>query len=288
MGYYLGEVDNQGAYRCFLEGLELARRVGHRQLAREFVNNVGYTSFLTGDWERGLAELDATLEEDLETNGRIWLTSNALIIRASRGDPIDEALAELDKLATLVSDPHVLTAPHDTHANFAQAHGHFEDAQRHWLEIAKAWSSQAPASYYQAARPALWAGDLAALERYSADLDATGVHGPVVEARRQNVRAGLAALRGNKREALTLYKEALATWRDLKVTWEEALTGLDMATILDSSDADVQAAVRSTREIFSRLGAKPYLERLETVAARAAPTPANRARPVEASVAEPA
>jgi class 3 adenylate cyclase/tetratricopeptide (TPR) repeat protein len=267
-GYFLGEVDNVQAFQCYLDGLALARRVGHRQLAREFVNNVGYTSFLTGDWQLGLTEMEGVLAEDVETSGRIWLLSNALIIRVSRGDDVADRLAELDQLAAQVTDPHVLTAPHDTYGNFGQAEGRFEDAQRHWLQIAEQWSSQAPASYYQAARPALWAGDRAAVEKHSAALDATGFHGPVVEARRANLRAAITALEGRSREAITLYKEALANWRDLKVVWEEALTGIDMATVLDQSDPDVQAAIRSTREILIRLEAKPYLARLEMVLAR--------------------
>jgi tetratricopeptide (TPR) repeat protein len=285
-GYYLGEVDNDEAYRCFLEGLALARRVGHRNLEREFVNNVGYSSFLVGEWDRGLAEMESVLAQDLHVTGRIWLMSNALIIRANRGESIADALAELDELATRVNDPHVLTAPHDTHANYAQAQGRYDDAQSHWLKIAQEWSSQGPASYYQAARPALWAGDLAAIRTYSAELDATGVHGPIVEARRANLKAAIAALEGRTREAMALYKAALQTWRDLKVAWEEALTGLDMATVLDPADPEMQGVIRSTREILTRLDAKPYLARLESLSGDAAPAPARPRRPVEAPVAE--
>ncbi|HUP83054.1 MAG TPA: adenylate/guanylate cyclase domain-containing protein [Candidatus Limnocylindria bacterium] len=287
-GYYLGEVDNDQAFKCFLDGLALARRVGHRQLEREFVNNVGYSSFLVGDWDTGLAELEGVLTQDLEPTGRIWLMSNALIIRANRGEDITDALAELEQLTRQVDDPHVLTAPHDTLGNHAQAQGRFEDAQRHWLYISENWASQAPASYYQAARPALWSGDTDAVRKHSADLDATGVHGPVVEARRATLRAGIAALEGRSREAVALYKDALSTWRDLKVVWEEAMTGLDMAIVLDPQDADVQAVVRATREILTRLRAKPYLERLETAAARGAPRALPAGRPVQATVAETA
>jgi tetratricopeptide (TPR) repeat protein len=287
-GYYLGEVDNDQAYQCFLEGLTLARRVGHRQFEREFINNLGYTSFLVGEWDKGLAEFDAVLAQDLETVGRIWLMSNALIIRANRGEDIREALAELAQLATLVDDPHVSTAPHDTYGNLAQAEGRYEDAQREWLYIGEHWTSQAPASYYQAARPALWTSDLAAVRKYSADLDATGVHGPVVEARRVNLRAAIAALEGRTREAQALYKEALHNWRDLKVTWEEALTGLDMAMVLDPADPEVAAVIRSTRDILTRLGAKPYLEKLEAAAARSKPQMPAPGRPVESGVTEPA
>jgi class 3 adenylate cyclase/tetratricopeptide (TPR) repeat protein len=288
-GYFLGEVDNAQALECYQDGLALARRMGHRAWARNFVNNIGYTSFLTGDWDTGLAEMDAILAEDLDTSGRIWLLSNALIIRVSRGDDVEDQLAEMERLASTVDDPHVSTAPSDTRANLAQAQGRLEDAQRHWLSAIGKWSSQEPAAYYQAARPATWARELDKVREYLAGLDATGFHGPVVEARRANLRAALAALEGRTREAAQLYKEALTAWRDLKVVWEEALTGLDMAIVLDQSDPVVQAAIRSTREIFTRLGAKPYLERLELVLAeRGAPASATPARPVEQSVAEPA
>ena len=287
-GYLLGEVDNDQALECYQQGLALAERVGHRALRRSFLNNIGYTSFLTGDWDIGLAALDSVLAEDLDISGRIWLLSNALIIRASRGDDIADQLDEMERLAATVDDPHVSTAPFDTLGNLAQAQGRYDEAQRHWVEIAKAWSSQAPSAYYQASRSALWAGDLDKVREYKAGLDATGFHGPVVEARRTNLRAAIAALEGRSREATALYKEALTAWRDLKVVWEEALTGLDMATVLDHSDPVVQAAIRSTREIFTRLGARPYLERLENVVARGAPAPVKSGRPVEESVAEPA
>jgi class 3 adenylate cyclase/tetratricopeptide (TPR) repeat protein len=288
-GYFLGEVDNVEAYKCFSDGLALARRVGHRALEQEFVNNFGYTSFVVGEWDRGLAEFDTVLLRELETTQHIWILSNMLIIRASRGEEISEELAELNLLASQVTDPHVLTAPHDTLANVAQAQGRFEDAQQHWVAIAEAWASQGPASYYQSARPALWAGDLAALKAHFSAIEATGVHGPVVEVRRTTMRAAIAALEGRSREALALYSEAFAAWGNLKVAWEQALTGLDMATVLDRSEPAVGAAIRLARETFTRLGAKPYLERLELVLAkRGAPVAVAPDRTAEAPVGEPA
>jgi class 3 adenylate cyclase/tetratricopeptide (TPR) repeat protein len=267
-GYILGEVDNDQAFQCYRDGLALARRIGHTQLAREFVNNLGYTSFLTGEWELGLAELEGVLSEEPELVGRIWLLSNALIIHVSRGDEVADRLAELEQLASQVEDPQVSTAPGDTRANLAQAEGRLEDAQRHWLRIAETWASQAPASFYQAARPALWAGDVGAVKRCYEGLEATGFHGPVVEARRTNLRAAIAALEGRSREALALYTEAFAAWGNLKVLWEQALTGIDMATVLDPAEPAVAAAIKTTRETLTRLVAKPYLMRLEMILAR--------------------
>jgi hypothetical protein len=100
-----------------------------------------------------------------------------------------------------------------------------------------------------------------------AALDATGVHGRVVEIRRVTVRAGLAALEGRTADALAMYREALQGWRDTRLPWDEALTGIDMATLLDPADAEVRAAAASAREILVRLGANPFVARLDAALA---------------------
>ena len=62
-------------------------------------------------------------------------------------------------------------------------------------------------------------------------------------------------------------------------TTSPAVRHLSLRQLFDrrADDPDVQAAIRSTREILTRLGAKPYLERLENVLAeRAIPVPTTR------------
>ena len=89
-----------------------------------------------------------------------------------------------------------------------------------------------------------------------------------MEANRTTIRAGLAALDGRPREALALYREALRTWRELGAAWDEALCTIDIATLLDPAEPDVQAAAEGGRAILERLGAKPFLDRLEAAMAR--------------------
>ena len=72
-----------------------------------------------------------------------------------------------------------------------------------------------------------------------------------------------AALDGRPTEALAGYRDALRRWRDLGLPWDEALAGIDMALLLDPTDPDVAAAVASSRAILERLGARPFLERLD-------------------------
>ena len=278
LGFNLGEVDNSRALACYRDGLAIARRVGHRAMAHQLVNNVGYSGFLSGEWDEALSEMDAALAEDLDTGSRVWILSNELIIRASRGDPIDDGLAELDRLTATTSELSLTIGTLDTKANAAQVDGRYADAARHWVAIAEEWPSQAPASHYQAGRAQMWAGDRDALIGHRDALDATGFHGPVVEARRITLNAAIAALEGRERDALAGYEEALAAWRSLRIVWEEALTGIDMATVLDPSLPEVRGVIDSTRAILERLGARPYVERLDAVLARGASTPSIRAQ----------
>ena len=91
----------------------------------------------------------------------------------------------------------------------------------------------------------------------------------------------IAALEG-RRDAASLYAKALGSWRRLKVTWEEALTGLDMVKVLDPSLTEVRAVAESTRQIFDRLGAAPYLAMLDDALARGTAA-ASRPSPVRAN-----
>ena len=84
------------------------------------------------------------------------------------------------------------------------------------------------------------------------------------------MRAGVAALDGRSDEALALYREALRDWRDLGLAWDEALCGLDMALLLDPADPEVRAAADASRGILVRLGAAPFVARLDRALARAA------------------
>jgi len=275
-GYSLLEIDQVAALAKFREGLALARRMGQRDEMLHFMNNIGYTAFLTGDWIDGLAVLDEGLAMDLDAGWRSWLLSNALIMRANRGESVAEGLAELEGLITVNSGPQVVLPTLDAKANAALAEGRLGDAQGIWRGYAKANASLAPPGLYQAARGAIWSGQLAQVREDLLALDATGFHGGVVGVRRLTLQAALAAMEGRTPEALGLYRDALSGWHELGMAWDEALTGIDMATVLDPSLAEVAAVAASTREILTRLGAKPYLERLENVLKRSpgAPRPA--------------
>jgi len=268
-GLFQGEIDVAAALDGNREGLALARRVGDRSAMLRFINNVGYTAFLAGDWDVALAELDTGLaEENLERAHRIDLLSNALIVHACRGEPVADGLAELELAIAGDTESNRIAPVEDAKANAALAEGRLDDARVAWRRNAELIAWLAPSSFYQAARPALWDRDVAAVQADLAALDATGFHGRVVEVRRTTIRAGLAALEGRTADALALYREALRGWQDTGLPWDQALTGIDMATLLDPSNPEVRAAAQSARETLVRLGAKPFLARLDAAIGR--------------------
>jgi len=132
------------------------------------------------------------------------------------------------------------------------------------------------------ARAALWDRDADAVRMDLAELDASGMHGPALEADRTTIRAGIAALEGRTADALALYREALRAWRELGLIWDEALCGIDMALLLDPADPDVRAAASVSRDILVRLEAAPFLSRLDAAIARSRPAP-----PVTVETADP-
>jgi len=265
---YVSDLDAKGAWESAKEALAIARRLGRRDRMLVAVNNVGYNGFVTGDWNMALAELDSTLAEDIDPGQRVWLTSNSIIVHASRGEDVTEALRELQALVRELNERELLSASRDAAANAAFASGDLSMASHEWRAIASETPTLGPWGYYQAARSALWAGDVDGVKADLAAFDATGFHGRVVDIRRATILAALAALEGRKAESHRLYAEALDSWREVGLVWDEALTGLDMVMMLDSGDARVHAVATRTRETLERLGAKPFVERLDAALAR--------------------
>jgi hypothetical protein len=94
--------------------------------------------------------------------------------------------------------------------------------------------------------------------------------GLALEADRVCLGAGIAALEGRTVDVLAGYREALRAYRQLGLAFDEALAGIDMAILLGPSEreaADVAAAIATARETLTRLGAAPFLARLEAAVA---------------------
>ena len=115
-------------------------------------------------------------------------------------------------------------------------------------------------------RSALWAGDAAGAASALALLDASGYLGPALAADRLVARAGIDALEGRGPAALAGYREALRAYRKLGLAFDEAAAAVDMAVLLrppERDAADVVTAIAAARDTLERLGARPFLARLD-------------------------
>ena len=264
---HLFEVDPRAFGESEREGLALARRVGNRAAVYAFLTGVGWYALASGDADVALATWESGLTEESDAGDRQQLLRGVLVARAMRGEDVAEQLAEIDRLAASVSDPR-FAGTFGEQAWLAFLAGRLPEAQKAWRAEAAMNVESATTSHAQAARAALWDRDAAAASADLGAIDATGIHAPITELRRQVIRAGIAALDGRTGDALAFYRDALRTWADFGLAWDEALTGIDMATLLDPAEPEVAAAAGRARQILVQMKAKPLITRLDAVLAR--------------------
>jgi class 3 adenylate cyclase/tetratricopeptide (TPR) repeat protein len=285
------ETDQQAAMEASIEAIALARKLGLRGQMILGIANFGYGAFLAGEWDAGLKELDGFLATDeLGAKDRLVMLNNASIIRLSRGEPVDEALQEMASLGADMSGNWRMFLA-DPEANVALAKGELNEARAKFVAIAEDDPGVAPEYFPRAATASMWAGDLPSTRELLGRYNETGDFSALADARRATLNAGIAALEGRSAEALALFKEGLRVWRATHSVWDEALCGIAAAELLDPADPPVAEIVASTRSILERLGAKPYLERLNSAVARAAaaaPAPPRRpmVEPAEVAVTD--
>jgi len=280
IGFHLTERDPAKALAFDRETLAETRRLGMRQRMLLILGNTSEEARFTGDWDWSITELASQLAGELDQVDRAWFLGNTLVFRGWRGEATEDDWAAWELLTEGDNDPQSVADYLDIRAARALGEGRLDNARLLARESFTKVAGRSPGREAVAARAALWSGDRVGAAEDLAAIDETGIHGPAVELRRATIRAGIAALDGQTADAIVLYRVVRDGWRELGVLWEEALTGIDLATLLDPHEPDVQAAAARSREILTRLRAQPFLDRLEaalardTAAAPATPQPA--------------
>jgi tetratricopeptide (TPR) repeat protein len=264
----LSEIEANRDPRAALEvargWLPVAQRLGIREVAA--LGNGAEAAVRTGDWDWASDAIEQTLGEALEPAERLNLFPQLIAIRAFRGEDVAGLLAELEAARSSFGpsiDPTLIASLDLANAAAAFAEGRLSEARSTWRSSGQLLLTNLPRVLLPAARSALWAGDIAGARQDLGDLGSGGMHGPAIEASQATIRAGLEALEGRPGEALTLYREALQAWKELGLAWDEALTGLDMAILLDPADPEVATAADTAREILVRLEAAPFIKKLD-------------------------
>jgi class 3 adenylate cyclase/tetratricopeptide (TPR) repeat protein len=263
-------MDPRASFETARYGLALAQRLGW-PANPVLVSNFAGAALRVGEWEESLKETAKLLEGRMEPVDWMQVAGAVLVVHALRGDVVAEerrdfyaATAQSDSEAARFSD-------YDVSSWLAFAEGRLADAYDRWIAFAGESALNAPDSLTMAGRAALWDSDADRARAALDQLDATGIHGPVLEVTRRALRAGILALENRRAEALMSYREVLRGYRDLGLLLDESLVGIDMLTVLGVSEPEVRAAAERAREILDGLRAKPFLARLDGLLHGASP-----------------
>jgi len=260
------------------DGLALARRVGNRLWEGYFLGH-GYPQFVLGEWDAAL-ELGANIDETAwkESRGAIlgYLMSSVLI-RINRGEP-GEAARLIELFAEMADSAEIqermgygccravlLLDAGDLPEAIRSAE--IALAARGYLGVA---SEAVKEAFVISLEGAFGMDDMAKVEEL---LEVVGTLPPgertqFLDAQWTRFRARLDVRREETQHVEDRFKGSVASLRELSAVFHLAGTLLDFGTWLTAEGRleDAEPILDEAREIFERLEAKPWLERLEKVA----------------------
>ena len=256
--------DPRESLSAAIEGAELAARAGQRRVEVLNLLNAAETSIFLGRWSEHTrcAHRVGTTRAAAGPAGFSRLC-RAAMLAAVTGDAA-AALERLDHLADGIGVTEFLSARTtylEARAVVDLAAGDLERSNREAAEAVSAdpLGINAPTALAVQARSSLWLGDVAGA---NAALTAmTRFRGRWMAAERLTVEAGLAALEGRLEASAEAYRQAIDAWRSLDCILDLALCELDLVLLLGQDHPDATVA-KEARDVFTQLGVKPFLQRL--------------------------
>jgi len=275
--------DFRGRFDAAQAALALAARLGDRVQYAHTLLNATMAAVQTGDWDWVRGKNETAMETAPEDVERAYLTMSRLMIGSLRGEDLAEEAGWLERFIGS-SDESWREQNPEVRVSVAFGEGRLSDVYDAAMEHGQVHQPEDSFLCAYAAICALWERDRERAAAALAALDSTEAHGRVVDMNRRTIQAGLAALEGRMGDALSAFREALAGWRDLGSPWRVALTAITMATLLEPTDPEVRAAADAAREILVRLGAAPFIARLDAALAGSPDWAGQSAAPQAASV----
>ena len=259
----LPSIDPRAALSLGRSGYESARRLGQRSVASQILSNIAEVALVTGDWDWAMAELDDALWLELDRTDRLAMLGSRLQLEALRGDPLDDSLVKVEELSVDDPDPHHRGTVLASWLWDAFAGERLEAAYTSARELADASAFNAPYAYIHAARAALTMRDPRRARAALEALERTGVRGPALAMQKEAMEAGLAGLEGRRSEAITGFRDTSRRLSEVGMVLEVALNGLLAVQVLGPADGGARALAEEAREIFGRLGSRPFLRQVD-------------------------
>jgi class 3 adenylate cyclase/tetratricopeptide (TPR) repeat protein len=266
-------------------GIELASRLGMRRFVFDILGNAARCAFRTGEWDWALTALDDALLLEPQGFSDFELGTEKLVMRAFQGEDVEAEMKRIEALVAEFDDPQAIAWFGLASAWIAFATERPGEALDLAERAAGATEFYAPEAHPLAGRMAYRLGDVERLSRALTALEESGARGQAVNADRTTMAAGVAALRGEQRDALRLYHDAMDRWRELGLEWDLALCQDDYARAF-ADQPDARAARADAQATFARLGATALAAVGDEPADSAGGVPVTPPAPAEGAVAE--
>ncbi len=260
-------------------GLELARKLGQREWMISLGSHGMDAAFLVGEWDWALA-LFAELDQEDVPLGRPQLVMQAAVIKAYRGNITGESsrMAKMESMIGSWTNPQWAALLPVTQSLIALVAGDLEASYQHAMRsittargdlIGRVLGNAA------AARAALLLRDRERAGEALRTLDSIPLSGAWLDATRQELHAGLLALDGRVDDALPAYSQAARRFREMDLPFCLGMCQLELAMLIGPDHAGARAAAEEAKEIFTRLGSPPMLQRLDSLL-QEAPSPVRK------------
>ena len=252
------------------EGLDIAGRRGSLSYGFQMVGNAVSCAIRVGEWAWASALLDDWLGNEITGWFYTELFVDRAVLTALQGGDASADLLEAERLAESMSDtasdPQYVSYGRWGRAWAALTDGRLADARREAILATDATAYFTSIALPLAVRAALWAGETADAREIFARVEPFANRGPAIAYDLVSLRAGIAALEGRRADAIAGYREALRGWRSLGLAFDEAMTVVDLATLLAPTEgemAEAGPAIEAARETLDRLGARWLIDRLD-------------------------
>jgi tetratricopeptide (TPR) repeat protein len=241
------------------QGLELARRMGHRPGEWSLLSEMTYPLYMVGRWDDALATMSEPTEEQLSSGALLLsLLSSVLEIHVHRGELelARRLYSQYERLGTATGVQEQAIYASAT-AAFYRAEGRLSealDAGETAVRAAETLSHDHQAvkqGLVEGVEAALALGELGAADELLAFVDRVprGIRSPYLDAQVRRFRAKIAGDEAG-------LAGAAASFRELDVPFWLAVTLLERAELTED-----ESSLQEAREIFERLGATPWLVR---------------------------
>jgi hypothetical protein len=227
-------------------------------------------AFLVGEWDWALALFAELDQDDVPLESKSSLILQAAVVKAYRGDLTAETsrMAKIESAIGSLTNPQWASILPANQSLIALATGDLEASYRHAMHgvaTARGDLIGTVVGSAAAAQAAVWLRDRERAGEAVRALDAIPVKGAWLDATREQFRAAMLALDGRADDALVAYGEAARRFRDMDLLFCLGMCQLEVAMLIGPDHAVARAAAEEAKDIFTRLGSPPILERLATI-----------------------